>query len=350
MRLFFVLVAVIALLGYSLAHVTVPNLAICSYKDYECPTVSRVGMGALHLGDRISGLSNATKINSWIQHAVSHGITLFDLADVYPVKGGDAGDSATLFGEALALTPGLREKITIVAKMGIIMPNGIDTTSEHLTKTLDWFLSVLKTSYVDVLMIHFSNSLMDVDQVVNTFQTFKDAGKVKHFGVSNHYPSKFDLLQSRMIEKFNSKLITHEFEISAWNPSYLNYNSPLVDHAYQTGIHPLAWGAVGGDPLGGLNRLFVKEGERQTRIKHALRSVGRDLDIRDDSTVALLWLLSHPSGIIPLLGTTSSSRLDTQLEAFNYLGQMTNDQWWQIADAGGVCPLGDSQCNYDLYR
>lgn len=329
---------------------SVPLIKICEFDD--CPVVSRVGMGALHLGDRISGLSDAAQVNAWINDAYAKGITLFDLADVYPVKGGDAGDSAVLFGQALALSPGLREKLTLVAKMGIIFPNAIDTTSQHLTSTLNWYLDVLNTTYVDILVIHYSAANMDAQAVASAFVDLKAAGKVKHFAVSNHYPSKFDLLQAKLdqISAGSIRLVTHELEVSVWNPSYLNYNSPLVDHAYQHGLHPLAWSALGGDPTGGLNRLFVQKGDRQTRILHALNSVGRDLSIRDSTTVALLWLLSHPSGIIPLLGTTNPKHLDAQLEAFEHLGKMTNDQWWTIASAGGVCPLGDSQCNYELYK
>ena len=87
----------------------VPQVALCNKDD--CPMVSRIGLGTLHIGDKISGISDVNQINNWINSAVQLGITLFDLADVYPVKGGDAGDSATLFGKALAVTPGLREKI-----------------------------------------------------------------------------------------------------------------------------------------------------------------------------------------------------------------------------------------------
>jgi predicted oxidoreductase len=275
---------------------------------------------------------------------------LFDLADVYPVKGDDAGDAATLFGQALALTPGLRENITIVAKMDIIFPSAIDTTTEHIDSTLNWYLDVLNTDYVDVLLLHYSNSLMNADAVASLFNDYRTAGKVKFFGVSNHYPSKFDLLQSRL-DKYGINLVTNEMEISVWNPSYLNYDSPLVDHAYQHGIRPLAWSSMGGDPIGGVNRLFTKKGTRQLRINHALKNVADELglDSDDTNTVAMLFLLSHPAGMIPLVGTTKTSRLDQMLQAFDYVGKMTNDQWWSIAGAGGVCPLGDSQCNYEEY-
>lgn len=344
------LLLTLSLTLFSLASAsTVPTLAICDNGD--CPVVSRVGMGTLHLGDSISGISDVSKINSWILNAYNNGITLFDLADVYPVKGGESGSSATLFGQALAMTPGLRQNLTLVAKMDIIFPSSIDTSTEHLTDTLNWFLSALQTSYIDILLLHYSNSFMDATAVASLFMQWKSEGKVRNFGVSNHYPSKFDLLQAKLdlVSKGSIKLVTTEFECSVWNPGYMNYNSSLLDHAYTNGLHVLAWGALAGDPLGGLNRLFVRKGERQRKILSALEDVGSQLGIEDESAVALLWLLSHPSGIIPLLGTTNNGRLNTQLTAFQFLGKMTTEQWWSIGNAGGLCPLGDSQCNYTQY-
>lgn len=331
------------------ATATVPQIKICDQSS--CPSVSRVGMGTLHLGDKISGISDPQEINAWIQQALSLGIDLFDLADVYPVKGGDAGTSAELFGQALALTPGLREQIKIVAKMDIIFPSAIDTTREHLEQTLNWFLDVLHTDYVDIMLLHYSNSFMNGTEVAEFFVDVKKAGKVRHFGVSNHYPSKFDLLQKKLdlVSGGDIQLVTHEFECSVWNPSYLNYNSPLADHAYQNGIHPLAWGSLGGDPIGGLNRLFKRHGDRQRKIKSKLSSVGEEMGIGDETVVALTWLLRHPVGFIPLLGTTNLDHLNAQVTAFDYVGKMSNAQWWEIGAAGGLCAMGDSQCNYKEY-
>lgn len=327
----------------------VPTVKLCAHDS--CPTVSRMGMGGLHLGDTISGLTNATQINNWIQTAVANGITLFDLADVYPVKGGDAGTSAELFGQALAMTPGLRDQITIVAKMDIIFPSTIDTSKDHLTQTLDWFLTSLNTDHVDIMLLHYPDSFMNATAVAELFVQFKNEGKVMHFGVSNHYISHFELLQTKLDEVSGNsiKLVTNEIEVSVWNPSYLNYNSGLVDHAYKNGYHNLGWSSMGGDPVGGLNRLFVRKGKRQEKILHALRQVGRDLGIKNDAVVALVWVLSHPSGVIPLIGTTRLDRVQEYAEAFQYVGQMSAEQWWNIGGAGGLCAMADSQCNYSEY-
>jgi predicted oxidoreductase len=345
----FAAVLVSLLLGLALTRAAVPTVKLCAYDS--CPEVSRMGMGALHLGDSISGLTDASAINSWIQTAIANGITLFDLADVYPVKGGDAGTSAELFGQALALTPGLRDQITIVAKMDIIFPSTIDTSREHLVYTLDWFLSVLGTDHVDVLLLHYPDSFMNATAVAELFVEFKSQGKVKNFGVSNHYISHFEVLQKKLddVTAGDIKLVTNEIEISVWNPSYMNYNSGLVDHAYKNGYHNLGWSSLGGDPVGGLNRLFVRKGRRQEKILHALRQVGREMSIDDAATVAMVWVLSHPSGVIPLIGTTNAKRIAQYAGAFQYVGQMTAAQWWNIGGAGGLCAMADSQCNYSEY-
>ena len=337
------------LIGLAIVDALVPKVKLCDYES--CPEVSRLGLGALHLGDSISGLTNVTEINIWIQTAVDNGITLFDLADVYPVKGGDSGTSAELFGKALALTPGLRDQITIIAKMDIIFPKTIDTSRNHLINTLNWFLNVLNTDHIDILLLHYPDSYMNATAIAELFLEFKNQGKVINFGVSNHYISHYELLQKKLNEITNNtiKLVTNEIEISVWNPSYLNYNSGIVDHAYQNNYHNLAWSSLGGDPIGGLNRLFVRKGKRQEKILHSLRTVGRELEIGDPALVALIWVLSHPSGIIPLLGTTRIERIKQYIEAFNYIDKMTAEQWWSIGGAGGLCAMADSQCNYSEY-
>jgi predicted oxidoreductase len=330
-----------------LAEALVPQVPLCDQEG--CPSVSRIGLGTLHLGDRISGLTDAAEVNAWLQNGLAQGITLIDTADVYPVKGGNAGDSAKLLGEALALTPGLREKFTIVAKMDIIFPNKIDTSREHLTETLDWFLTSLKTSYVDVVLLHYPNSFMNAAEVAATFSDFKEAGKVKHFGTSNHYPAHRDTLQ-KYLTPLNITLVTNEIEVSAWNPSYLNYDSNLVDDSVNKGYRVLAWSAMGGDPIGGLNRLFVRKGTRQLKINHAIKKAGDDLGEEEGGVVALAWVLAHPSGIIPLIGTTKNSRVNALAgRALDLSAKFNTDTWWEIGGAGGLCALADSQCNYEEY-
>ena len=111
----------------------------------------------------------------------------------------------------------------------------------------------------------------------------------------------------------------------------------------------LGWSALGGDPIGGLNRLFVRKGDRQLKILHALRSVGDAVGEKEETVVALAWVLAHPSGIVPLVGSTNTGHVNTLLRALDVAAKISTDQWWQIGNAGGLCPLADSQCNYAEY-
>lgn len=344
-------VLLILLISVLVCAISIPQVPLCSQDD--CPTVSRIGLGTLHIGDLIGGLFDPLSINKWIRNGLSNGITLLDCADVYPLKGGIAGDSAKLIGKALALTPGLRKKFTIVAKMDIIFPSTIDTSREHLQSKVDWFLGALQTDYLDIVLLHYPNSFMNATEVAQFFIELKGKGIVNNFGVSNHYPSHFDVLQSELSRLSNNEihLVTNEIEISVWNPGYLNYNNQLVDHAYKTGYRNLGWGGLAGDPLGGINRLFNKNGTRQVKILGALTDVGTAIGEADNARVALAWTLSHPSGIIPLIGTTQIDRVTSLTTDILELSEkFTSSMWWSIGKAGGLCPLADSECNYADYK
>jgi predicted oxidoreductase len=253
------------------------------------------------------------------------------------------------------MTPGLREKITIVAKMGILFPSAdqsfaaIDTTTDHINERVDWFLESLQTSYLDVILVHYPNAFMNAKELAATFNALKASGKVKHFGVSNHYPSHMDVLQAAL-DQYNIKLVTNEVEISVWNPRYLNYNSNTVDHAQIKGYRNIAWGGLAGDSTGGLNRLFQRNGTRQTKILNVLGEVGQAMGVNDTAVTALAWTLAHPAGIIPLIGTTQISRVQSLVQAINVAPKFTTQLWWQVGGKNGLCALADDQCDYDEYK
>jgi len=349
------LLGVVCSLAYSAAQNVnnVNQVKLCDYQDYSCPTVSRIGLGTLHIGDVIGGIFNPVKINEWLRTGLANGITLLDTSDVYPVKGGVSGTSAELIGKAMRLTPGLREKFVIVSKIDIIFPSTIDTSYAYLEEKVHWFLGALQTSYLDILLLHYPNSFMNATEVSQLFVDLKASGKVRHFGVSNHYPSHMELLQTKLSQVSNNKirLVTNEIEISVWNPSYLNYDQSLVDDAYKNGYHNLAWSSLAGNPTGGFNRLFQLQGARQTKILKAVNDVGTQLNITDAPKLSLAWVLSHPSGIIPLIGTTKVDRVNSLTSnILDLTKRITTAQWWTIGKAGGLCPLAVTECDYAKYH
>jgi len=112
-------------------------------------------------------------------------------------------------------------------------------------------------------------------------------------------------------------------------------NNGLVDFHYRLNSSVLAWGSLGGDPYGGINRLFKTTGPRQTKVLQILQTAGKELGDEAD-VIALAWLLKHPAKIVPIIGTTSVARMANQTRAEAVVQKMTRKQWYDIARAIGV--------------
>jgi len=313
---------------------TVPTLSLVSRIKLSDsgPEVSRIAYGTLHLAEA----QTPEKALVLIEQALSLGITTFDLSDVY----GGNEKCLILFGQAINLKPGLRAKMEIIAKMDVF--NGYDTSTEHLNQIMADYLNYLKTDYVDLFLLHRQDYLMDVAEVSQLFLEWKKDGKVRFFGTSNHDQNSFLNLSARV------PLVTNEIEVSVWAPetisplgsgpispnTYLT-NNGLVDFHYRLNSSVLAWGSLGGDPYGGVNRLFKMTGTRQTKVLNALQAAGKELNDEED-VIALAWILRHPAKIVPIIGTMDVTRMVNQSRAEAVALKMTRKQWYDVARAIGV--------------
>jgi predicted oxidoreductase len=125
--------------------------------------------------------------------------------------------------------------------------------------------------------------------------------------------------------------------------------SPLRVQIYI--IPGLFCASLAGNPTGGFNRLFQLNGTRQDSILKAVNAVGTEIGETDPARLALAWVLAHPSGLIPLVGSTQVSRVSALTDGImDLVAKITPSLWWKIGRAGGLCPLADSECNYSLYR
>jgi len=311
------------------------------------PEVSRIALGILHLGQdpKVTSVADARKV---LEFARSKGITTFDLADNYA-----NGKCLEWFGKALQSLekdyPGWRAGIQVIAKIGELdnggyTPGGalpwLDTGRAYTLNITEYYLKVMGTSYLDVLVYHWPDRLMDPQEVAVTFKALKDSGKVKYFGVSNFKPLQLKLL-STATEKLGIKIVTNEVAHSPWTPQ--TEDDGTFEDTQLREIKPLAWGPLGGNPGGGANFLFkVKwpkgsvEAKRQTQIREMLRQVGQELQATED-IVALAWSLRHPAGIVPIIGSMNLTRIALQaLQGPEVARRMTKQQWWQISDVCGV--------------
>lgn len=261
----------------------------------------------------------------WIEQCLDLGITSFDHADIY-------GDYTVeeMFGDALATSPGLRQRLQLVTKCGIrlISPQrpshavkSYDTSPDHLVASVEQSLRALRTDHIDLLLIHRPDALMDPDEVASTFRYLHDAGKVLRFGVSNHTPSQLALLHDRL--HHHLALTTNQIEFSPLQLSALTDGT--LDQCLTLAIRPMIW-----SPLGG-GRVLHGTSDVEQRVRGALDEVANELGV-SPATIAYAWILRHPSRPVPITG---SGRVEALREAVAALTlTLSREAWYRIWQAG----------------
>jgi len=280
------------------------------------PEFSRFVMGYWRLMD---WNMSAQQLVSFIEEHLDLGITTVDHADIY---GGYQCEAA--FGEAMKLSPALRQRMEIVTKCGIATTAKPEhalghyiTDRDHIIRSAEQSLANLATDYLDLLLIHRPDPLMDADEVAEAFLALHQSGKVRHFGVSNFTPAQFALLQSRL----PFTLATNQVEISpVYQPLLLD---GTLDQLQQLRIRPMAWSCLGG------GRLFNDEAFQPLRDE--LAQVAQELNAETIEQVVYAWILRLPSQPLPIIGSGKIERVRAALAAEQL--QMTRQQWFRIRKA-----------------
>ncbi len=280
------------------------------------PEFSRFVMGYWRLMD---WNMSAQQLVSFIEEHLDLGVTTVDHADIY---GGYQCEAA--FGEALKRSPALRQRMEIVTKCGIATTAKAEhalghyiTDRDHIISSAEQSLTNLATDYLDLLLIHRPDPLMDADEVAEAFLALHQSGKVRHFGVSNFTPAQFALLQSRL----PFTLATNQVEISPVHQPLL-LDGPL-DQLQQLRIRPMAWSCLGG------GRLFNDEAFQPLRDE--LTQVAQELNAETIEQVVYAWILRLPSQPLPIIGSGKIERVRSALAAEQLA--MTRQQWFRIRKA-----------------
>ena len=258
-----------------------------------------------------------------IEHYLSLGVTSMDHADIYGEYSCEA-----LFGKALSLNPSLREQIQIISKCGIkpAFPstkdryvNHYDTSYQHIITSAENSLSALNIDYLDLLLIHRPDPLMNADEVAQAFEQLYQTGKVKHFGVSNFTPAQFDLLQSRL----DRPLVTNQLEISPMQLSSLDDGS--LDHCQQYRCPPMAWSCLGG------GEIFTGTSAKTVRLRETLIQIAKAHDTDDISQIIYAWVLALPSQPKPIIGSGNRDRISAAVASKQII--LDKQQWFSIWQA-----------------
>lgn len=236
-----------------------------------------------------------------MHHCIANQITTFDHADIYGAYSTEAD-----FGNAFAESGIQREHIQLISKCGIqYMCDNRTNKVKHYNYSKDYIiwsaetsLSNLKTDYLDLLLLHRPSPLMQPDEIAEAIMILKQQGKINDFGVSNFTPSQMALISK------NVDVSVNQIEFSLTQHSAMHDGT--LDHMMLNNTKPMAW-----SPLG---IAFKDDTEQTQRIRKQLEALKETYNATDDQ-LFLAWILKHPSGIHPVLGTTTRERITNAAKA-----------------------------------
>ena len=278
---------------------------------------------------RIAGTWNARKVTAKareagvkaVLNAHEAGFTFFDLADIYC-----EGVSESLFGLALKQSGALAKSTVIATKCGIRIPENsetyrYDSSGDYIVQSCEQSLQRMGVDCIDIFQMHRPDWLMNPDEVATAFGKLKKAGKVKHFGVSNFQPSQVAMLQSAL----KAPLVVNQVEASLLRLE--PFEDGTLDQCLERGITPMAWSPLAGGFLGnGKSEVLPsQEKYKPAKVRRRLDILAKELGV-SRGQIALAWLLRHPSGIVPIVGSIQPERIRDLATAGAV--KLSHEQWY----------------------
>ena len=284
---------------------------------------------------RIAKMSDG-EIRALFDTALESGITMIDHADIY---GGAPHVCEARFGDAVQLSSADRARIIIQSKVGI-RPGYFDFSAEHILETVDGSLAALRTDYLDVLLLHRPDTLVEPEEVAKAFDRLHAAGKVRHFGVSNQTPGQIELLKSAVSRPllFNQVQlsITHANLIAqgiAANMAGLDQSISrdvgLLDYSRLTGMTLQAWSPFQKRFFDGV---FIGDREEYAELNDVLDELAEKYAVTPTG-IAVAWIIRHPANIQVVLGTTKPARVRESAGGSDVI--LTREEWYRLFRAAG---------------
>ncbi len=290
-------------------------------------SASAISLGCM----RMSGLDDK-HVDAIMDTALEHGINFFDHADIY---GG--GDAEERFGAYLRRHPSVRDNILIQTKCAL--HDGLyDFSKEHILKAVDGSLKRLGVEYIDALLLHRPDTLMEPEEVAEAFDILESAGKVRHFGVSNHNAMQIELLKTAVKQPLainqlqfsvtEAGLVTAGTNVNMKNAESVMHDGGFLEYARIHGITIQAWSPFQHGFFGGT---FI-DNDEFAELNTKLAEVGETYDLTKTG-VAAAWILRHPANMQVITGTMNPARLAEIAKAADVT--LTRAEWYAIYKAAG---------------
>ncbi|HEY5467338.1 MAG TPA: aldo/keto reductase [Clostridia bacterium] len=280
---------------------------------------------------RINTLSRQAS-EHFVQAALEAGATFFDHADVY---GG--GECEAIFADAIHMTGDVREKILLQSKCGI-RKGMFDFSKEHILEAVEGSLKRLKTDYLDVLLLHRPDALVEPEEVAEAFDQLYSSGKVRNFGVSNQNPMQMLLLQKALRQPIvanqlqmsipHANMVSAGFNVNMGNDAAVNRDGGVLDYCRLNDITIQPWSPF---QYGFFEGVFL-DNDKFPELNARIDEIAGKYEVAN-TTIAMAWLLRHPAQMQPVTGTMNIGRLRDCAKAADI--RLTREEWYEIYTAAG---------------
>ncbi|MFZ0369291.1 MAG: aldo/keto reductase [Halobacillus sp.] len=297
----------------------------------------KLGNSELEVGEISLGCMRINKLEKKdaryvIENAMDTGVDLFDHADIY-----GAGESESVFAEAIDMNDDAREKMKLQTKCGI-RDGYFDFSKDHILESVEGSLKRLKTDYVDSLLLHRPDALFEPEEVAEAFTVLKESGKVRYFGVSNQNPMQIELLKKYLKEDLivnqmqlsvvHTPMIDAGFNVNMQNDPAVMRDGGVIEYCRLHDISVQAWspfqhGMIEGPFVG--NKEFPQ-------VNAKLKELAEKYGVTD-SAIAIAWILRHPANIQPVVGTMNAERMRNIAKASDI--ELTRQEWYELYTAAG---------------
>jgi predicted oxidoreductase len=284
---------------------------------------------------RINSLEK-NEAETFVQTALGEGANFFYHADIY---GGGACEE--IFADAIHMNADVREKIILQSKCGI-RKGMFDFSKEHILDSVDEILKRLNTEYLDVLLLHRPDALVEPEEVAEAFDTLESSGKVRHFGVSNQKPMQIQLLQKYVKQPLvanqlqlsitNANMISNGINVNMENDSAIDRDGSVLDFCRLNDMTIQPWSPF---QYGFFEGVFLGN-EKFPELNQKIDEIAAKYGV-SNTTIAIAWLLRHPAKMQPVIGTMNVDRLKDCCKASEIY--LTREEWYEIyRGAGNILP------------
>lgn len=283
---------------------------------------------------RIDSLSDQ-QLEILVEHQLERGINFFDHADCY-----GAGACEEKFGKLLKAKPQLRQQMIIQTKCGI-RPGDFtvyDFSKKHILESVEGSLRRLQTDYIDVLLLHRPDALMEPEEVADAFDQLKASGKVGHFGVSNQNPGQMRLLSKYLNQRIEinqmqlsparTGMLDTGFNVNTAFDKGIDRDGGVIEYCRMEDVTIQCWSPF---QQGQIEGTFIGK-EEYFELNQVLEQLAEKYGVSVNGAV-IAWLLRHPADMQVVVGTVNDSRMDAISQASEI--RLTREEWYQVYQAAG---------------